>query len=68
MPVPKKDGGYFQHLLYLHITITFLVSLEKSKVQINDIHYWVAIGYTLHNLQEVDIQLSRNGFLTVQLK
>jgi hypothetical protein len=27
----QKDGGYFQHLLYLHFTIRFLVSLEKIK-------------------------------------
>jgi hypothetical protein len=26
----QKDGGHFQHLLYLHITITFLVSLGKK--------------------------------------
>jgi hypothetical protein len=43
----------------------YILSILTKKIQINDLQYWVAIGYDLHNFHEVGLKLSR--CLTVQL-
>ena len=63
---PKRWRTFSAFAVLTHYC--YILGIFGKKAQISDLQYWVAIGYTLHNLQEVDLQLSRNGCLTVQLK